>query len=293
VSSQILRGQTSHCRYLPRPHLFQYRMAWLSFDISELATLNQTVAWFGYNRHSLFSINDKDYAGPGPGSIDDKIRRMLNCNGVHQPIARIQLITLPKVLGYVFNPVSFYCSYQADGSLAALVAEVRNTFGETHHYVLQPQSCHAIEPIRFQVPKAFYVSPFFKVDGDYELQLTETPDSIALAIHLRQHNQLVFSADICGRATPLTTRSLTAAMLQLPLIVATVMLRIHWQAIQLFLGKRLPIFARPEPSNAATIPASGLSVWTRIRTFVVRLLSDQAENQREIVPKLATSKGRS
>jgi DUF1365 family protein len=267
-------------------------MVWLSLDISELDSLDRNVMWFGYNRRSLFSIRDQDYAGTASGSINQKIRQMLQSNGVQQPIGRIQLITLPRVLGYVFNPVSFYCCYSSDGSIAALVAEVRNTFGEAHHYVLQPQILHG-SPVRFQVPKAFYVSPFFKVEGDYEILFTENPDSITLAIHLRQHGQLIFSADMCGRATPFTSRSLTLAILQLPLMVTTVMLRIHWQALQLYLRKRLPIFAKPQPNNTATIPATGLSTWTRLRTFVVGLISQQTENQHGVVAELATSKGRS
>lgn len=260
-------------------------MIWLSLDISELATLDQSVAWFGYNRRSLFSISDKDYAGSGPDTIDHKIRCMLNRNGVKRAIVRIQLITLPRVLGYVFNPVSFYCCYLSDGSVAALVAEVRNTFGESHHYVLQPQTSQTTT-IRFQVPKAFYVSPFFKVEGDYEILFTDTADSISLAIDLRQHGQLIFSANMCGRATSLTSHNLTAAMLQLPLMVATVMLRIHWQAVQLFLRKRLPIFAKPEPA----IPASNVSVWTNLRRLVVRLISDPRQ---DTMPDLAPLKGRS
>ena len=294
MNSQILHGHTWHCRFLPRPHAFHYRMLWLCVDLDELPALDRGVACFGHNRRTLVSICDADYAGPGAGSTREKVLGLLAREGVTEVIGRISLITLPRVGGYAFNPVSFFRCYRPDGKLAAMLAEVRNTFGETHHYVLQPLPPALGDggAIRFQFPKAFCVSPFLRVHGEYELLLTENANDVAIQINLRQDGQLVLSADLVGRGTPLTSRSLAASAVQLPLIIGGVMFRIHWQALKLCLVKRLPVFLKPKPTSAATIPAANASVWHRSREYLVRLAGGRRQYQRPLVTGLSLLKDR-
>ena len=247
---------------------------------------------FGYNRRTPISIHDVDYAKPGNGAIREKLMALLADEGVHETIDRIDLITLPKVFGYVFNPVSFFRCYGEDGHLAILVAEVRNTFGEKHHYVLRPiaGAGNGEDPIRFHCAKAFYVSPFNRVDGEYEVRWLEQADSLWLEIDLRRAGQLVMTAGMSGYAVPLTTRSLMTAAIRLPLMIAGVVPRISWQAMQLYLRKRAPVFAKPEPSSAATIPARRFNIFDRMRAYAVRLASGENQMPRSVVPMLSLSK---
>ncbi len=277
MRSRIIHGETHHCRLRPRRHSFRYRMFWLYLDLDELVAIDRRVRWFGYNRRSLVSISDLDYAGADRGTIRDKIVSRLQREGVSDLIARVALVTLPKVCGYVFNPVSFYLCYCSDGSVAAIVAEVKNTFGETHHYVLRPDQSgsHQTDVIRCRVAKVFYVSPFLDVSGEYEVLLVERGDDFSLTITLEQDGQLVFSAVMSGRGTELTGRKLAAALCRLPFSAATVMARIHWQALQLYVMKRLPVFARAPTTGGSRVAASRSSVWYWLRDCFVRRASKE------------------
>ena len=279
MKSRIISGETHHCRLRPRRHEFRYRMFWLCLDLDELVAIDRSVRWFGYNRRALVSISDADYAGADGGTIRDKVVRRLQREGVSEPIARVVLITLPKVCGYAFNPVSFYLCYGADGALAGMVAEVHNTFGETHHYVLRPDDGGADQTggARFRAAKAFYVSPFLDVSGEYEVRLWERADDFSLTITLRQGGPIVFSAAMSGRGTVLTGSRLAAALCRLPFSAAAVMLRIHWQAVQLYMLKRLPVIARAEAVGEGAIAAGRSSVWCRLRERFVQRASRTQE----------------
>lgn len=243
-------------------------MFWICVDLDELVRLDRGGILFGHNRASLVSLSDADYAGPGPGSIREKITRRLVSDGVLEPLARIALLTLPRVCGYVFNPVSFYLCYRPDETLAAIVAEVHNTFGETHHYVLQPESRDrgSDEATRFRAAKMFYVSPFLEMSGEYEILLIERADFISIEVHLEQHGRRVFSATMRGMGTPFSAKRLTATLCQLPLLAATVMLRIHWQALRLYVGKRLPMYSR---DGLRSHERTARSFWHRLRERAV------------------------
>jgi len=275
VKSRIITGETYHCRLRPRRHAFRYRMFWLYLDLDELVAIDRSVRWFGHNRRSLVSITDSDYAGAERGTIREKVVGRLQREGVSVPIARVVLVTLPKVCGYVFNPVSFYLCYLPDGALAALVAEVHNTFGEAHHYVLRPDNRGSDRTgvTLFRAAKVFYVSPFLDVSGEYEVRLSEQEDDFSLTITLRQGGQPVFSAALCGRGTDLTGGRLTAALCRLPLSAVAVMARIHWQALQLYTLKRLPVFARALPTPGGTIAASRSNFWCWLRDGFVKRAS--------------------
>lgn len=245
-------------------------MFWLRLDLDELALLDQTVRGFGHNRGSWASIHDRDYGGPGVGDIREKITTRLLEGGVSEPIARITLYTMPRVCGYVFNPVSFYFCYGPDETLAAVVAEVHNTFGEGHHYVMRPERIPGQGESRlFRAPKTFSVSPFLETSGAYEVAVEECDDGLNLRVQLEQSGELVFTATMTGRAVPVNSGSMTRTLLRLPFLAATVMLRIHWQAFQLSMVRRLKVFPRSDAVSAATFAAVQPGFWHRLRASVV------------------------
>jgi DUF1365 family protein len=271
VRSQIFHGETVHCRHQPRRHAFRYRMFWLAINPDELPDLDRSIGGFGHNRAALASIHDRDYGGPGPGSVREKTAGRVRQAGVAEPIERITLMTIPKILGYVFNPVNFYLCHDGDDRIVAFVAEVRNTFGEMHHYVMEPAGPGGNDGanLDFRLPKQFYVSPFCGTGGEYAVRLKTRNDRFDITITLYEDGRPVFTATMRGAGRPLTTRRLLRTLGRLPLFAATIMWRIHWQALLLRWKKRVPLFAKPAPSHPATLPAQRSSVWYRLRAAVL------------------------
>ena len=272
MNSRIYQGQTTHCRYTPRRHAFQYRMFWLGIDLNELPSLDRGLRRFGYNRRALVSLLDRDYGGPGEGDLNGRIRGVLAREGVHEHIDRIELMTIPRIAGYVFNPVSFYLCSGSQGLIRVLIAEVRNTFGEMHHYVAKLENTDPDTPetLRCTIPKEFYVSPFFRVDGEYQVRLRKAGNEFSISIRLYEESRCVFSASMVGVGQELNTKNLNRTLCRLPFFALTIMTRIHLQAIKLYFVRGLGMFAKPSPSHPSTVPASPRPWWMRIRTAVVR-----------------------
>lgn len=288
MRSRIFHGRTTHCRLLPRRHAFRYRMFWLAIDLDELPELDRRVRGFGHGRPALVSVRDADHGGPGDGTIRSKVEALVRGGGVHEPVERITLMTIPKVAGYAFRPVSFYLCEADEGRVVALVAEVRNTFGEMHHYVAAPERGEASgdAPLVFRIPKRFYVSPFLDVSGTYDVLLRFDEHRFEIAVHLRDERGLVFSAGMHGRGVPMTSRRLLGAVARAPLFAATIMLRIQWQAILLFAGRGLPVFPKPAPSHPSTVPAASPSLWQRLRLAVVHGVRRRSSSWSAPSPKL-------
>ena len=269
MSSKIFHGETTHCRHMPKRHAFRYRMFWLAIDLDEIETLDRRVACFGHNRWSIAAIRDDDYGGGPGGGIREKVTRRLQDAGI-DGISRITLLTIPRIFGYVFNPVSFYVCRDHDGRVRALIAEVRNTFGEMHHYVAQPEEFDTGDRARFMLSKEFYVSPFLSVSGGYEVSLRERGDEFDLQIDLRDADTVTFSARMRGRGVQMSSRALITTLLRFPLFAATIMIRIKWQALRLYFQRRLPVFAKPRATHRSTTSPARPGMWHRLRAGVVR-----------------------
>jgi DUF1365 family protein len=277
VRSRIYRGTTVHARLAPVHHEFRYRIYWFGLDLDELDHLSGTVRGFGRNRFSLVGIRDEDYAGPGAGSIRQRIVNKVSSHGIDVKDDNIMLMTIPRIAGYVFNPVNFYICRGADDTLRAIVAEVRNTFGEMHHYIAAADAesePHGIHMFRFK--KRFYVSPFLSEDGEYLVQIQCTDDRFAASISLVQAGHTVFTASMDGHGKALTSGSLTMTLLRMPLAATVIMARIQWQAILLRLRRGVRPRPKPAPVDTGTIPASKRSIWYWIRNRLLRYAEGSA-----------------
>ncbi|MCH2134660.1 MAG: DUF1365 domain-containing protein [Phycisphaerales bacterium] len=280
MKSRVYRGQTTHERLEPVRHGFRYRIYWLGIDLDELEQLDRAVRGFGYDRWSLASIRDRDHGGPGGGRIKDRILALLDKHGIDGSELRITLMTIPRIVGYVFNPVNFYVCCNGDGVLEAVVAEVRNTFGEMHHYVSSPEPGLSDDgSSRFTFQKQFYVSPFLDNEGVYRVRVRCEEDHFSASIALEQGGRMVFTADMSGRGMPLSTRSLLGTMARMPWAATSIMTRIQWQAILLRLRRKVRTRPKPKPSNPATIPAARSSVWYWIRSRFVRYAAKPERGQ--------------
>lgn len=248
-------------------------MFWMSIDLDELSKLDRKLRYFGHNRKTLISILDRDYGGPGEGDIQHRIRKHLERAGIDEIIDQIELMTIPRIVGYVFNPVSFYLCSTADGTIRTLVAEVRNTFGEMHHYVasLEPDDQENPTALECRISKQFYVSPFLRNEGEYHIHMKKTGEEFSINISLHEHTGLVFSASMHGTGQELNSSNLRRALLRLPFFAMSIMTRIHLQALRLYFRRRLTMFEKPPLSHPSSVPASHFPWWLRLRTAVVRL----------------------
>jgi DUF1365 family protein len=232
----LLSGRVMHERLRPKRHRFTYPVFYVRFDLDRLASLDS--GWFGIDRWRPLSFYRRDH-GPRDGSdLAAWMRAQLAAAGIEEADGRIWLQAFPRVFGYAFNPVSVWLCHDRDGGLRALFAEVRNTFGERHGYLLSAR-LHA--PITADTPlmcrKVLHVSPFCRVEGGYTFRVKESVSRASVAIDYHDADGLLIHTAFAGHLTPLTRASAYAALLRQPLLTVGVVARIHWQALRLALRK--------------------------------------------------------
>lgn len=245
-----------HHRTSPQEHQFQYRLFMLALDLDHIPSLGFAFPWFRHNRPGLYAFYDQDHL-PLPTPTDlpappattpttkQSLTRWLAQNGVQlPPDARVLLLTLPRMLGYVFNPVSFYFCSSSLGAPICAVAEVGNTFAERKLYLLPP-SCLAPTQDRYQhsQPKHFYVSPFFDLTTCFSFNLMIPGEHLHLRIDDLTDGKRVLSTALTGRRLPFTAASFGWQTFKCPLVTLKVIGLIHWNALRLWL-KRIPWHAK-------------------------------------------------
>jgi cyclopropane-fatty-acyl-phospholipid synthase len=285
VNSRIYRGRITHGRTWKATHGFQYPVCFFVFDLDELDALQSQIPFFGHNRLRLATLRDRDYLTPGPEPIRQKLDAVLQAHDCSDGIERVLLLTCVRVANYVFNPVSFFYCLRGDGSLRCVVANVNNTFGDTHLYVLRD----ALPPkpgfaAHYQVAKDFHVSPFFDLEGHYDFHFTLPGDTIGVQLQLLKQGQPAFAARLEGTGRELTSGALLTTLLCHPLRVPLTVPRILWQAARLYYQRKLPVYQRPNPSSTMTIRFAPPS-WTRrrARDGVLRVLEQLRQGDLEMV----------
>jgi len=240
----IATGVVRHRRLRPAAHAFQVPTYFLLLPMRHLRA--EPNAALARNRFGVLSFHDRDH-GDGRADALAWLEELLAAEGIADADGEVWLHTYPRVLGYVFKPVSFWYCHRADGSLAAIVAEVNNTFGERHCYLLAgPQLAFGRE---LRARKVFHVSPFCDVQGQYRFRFMRTADrTVACVDHDDEAGPLLITS-VSGRLAPLTRRSARAAFFGVPMMSFGVIARIHWHALRLWI-KRVPFFGKPAPPAA-------------------------------------------
>ncbi|BCR04946.1 hypothetical protein DESUT3_20150 [Desulfuromonas versatilis] len=254
MKSLIYQGEVSHSRMSPVQHSFRYPVYFYAFDLDELSELERHTPLFGYNRLRPVAIHDRDYLQPGEAPLREKIGTVLREAGFACAPRRVVLVTAARYFNYVFNPISFFYCYGDAGQLLCVLAQVSNTFGEMHLYLLDSsQSDPAKSGLEFFTEKQFHVSPFFPREGTYRFELTEPGERLDNSIHYHRQKQLSLVARIQGRARPLTSGNLLRTIVSHPFSAALTMPRILCQAARLYWQRRLPVYTKPVPDHAMTI----------------------------------------
>jgi DUF1365 family protein len=249
TASALYLGKVGHHRRSPREHRLEYRVFSLLLDLDELPTLDARLRLFSHNRFGLLSVLDRDH-GPGDGApLAPYVRTLLAEAGVADADGPIRLLCYPRVLGYVFNPLSVYYCYRRDGRLRALVYEVNNTFGERHSYLI-PVVEDDGTLIHQACDKAFYVSPFLPMNCTYYFRVQPPGERLSLAIHETHDGQPILDAWLTARRTPLTDAGLLRAIISMPLLTLKVTAGIHWEAFKLW-RKGIPLFRHRRPPRRA------------------------------------------
>ena len=253
IAAWLIVGRVMHERLRPRHHRFAYPVFYVRCNVARLTTLDS--GWFGINRWGPLSLFARDH-GPCDGSdLDTWMRAQLTAAGVPAD-GEIWLQAFPRVFGYAFNPVSFWFCHDRNGALRALLAEVRNTFGARHSYLLTALDGAPIDAsTELACRKVLHVSPFCQVEGDYRFRLRETHEASSVAIDYHDSDGLLIRTVLGGRLYPLTRAAALGALARQPLLTLGVVARIHWQALRLF-AKKVPFYGRhPAPESAADAPA--------------------------------------
>ncbi|HYD72017.1 MAG TPA: DUF1365 family protein [Candidatus Binatia bacterium] len=247
--SALYIGQVRHNR--PSKHRLRYRVFMLLVDLDEVPTLDARLKFFAHNRPALMALFDRDHGDRRNTPIKPQIEAKLREAGIGWDGGRVELLTMPRLLNYVFNPLSVYFCYRRDGSIAALAHEVSNTFGERRFYVL-PARTETNGPVEQQCDKDFFVSPFLEMNLRYEFRVTPPGEQAVVAMLVRRGSEIALTASFAGERRALTDVNLLKAWLGNPLMTIAVIAGIHWEALKMwakgvrYLGRR---------TNAGEAPA--------------------------------------
>ena len=244
LSPHHIRGTTFHGRKGAIDNAFTYSVDYVMLDAEAKPRAPRL---FARNRRGLFSLQDQDHGGtPGAGRGSGWVREVLK--DAPFEIARIDLLAQPRVLGHVFNPVSFWLIHDGDGALRAVIAEVTNTYGDRHSYLCHHPDLRPIEATdRISATKIFHVSPFQPVEGGYVFRFDIRDDRIGIWIDYTSETGGIL-ATLTGSRRPLTNRAILRALLRRPFGSRRVLGLIHWQALKLW-WKGAAFRVRPEPPS--------------------------------------------
>ena len=240
MQAAIYRTSIAHVRRTPLHNAFTYRSYSWYVDVDRLPSLPRPL-------RALADFRASDHLGDPEGSLRGNIERFLRTRGIELDGGSVTMLASARVFGHVFNPLSLFWCHGAAGEVRCVVAEVHNTYGERHCYLLETDGSG-----RASVPKAFYVSPFNDVDGQYRMKLPAPGERLAVSIVLEREGQKPFIATMDGERREASVPNILAAALAVPLAPLRVSAQIRWQGVKLW-ARRLPIVKRPHHTSQEAV----------------------------------------
>lgn len=242
----IYNGFVTHTRISPARHSFRYRVFSLLLDLDKIDDFASRSRIFARNGRGIVSFQDKDHGDGRP--LREWVTARLAAANIEAG-GRVEVLCYPRLWGFVFNPLSVWFCRRADESLAAIIYEVHNTFGERHSYVL-PATANA-RTIHQACAKDFYVSPFLSLECTYQFRVEQPGESVVVAIRESEHGNPVLTAAFCGKRQTLSDGNLALALLNHPLMTLKIVAAIRFEALRLWL-KGVPSHAhikKPTPAG--------------------------------------------
>ncbi len=246
-ASALYVGGVRHRRHRPRRHAFRNRTYHALIDVDELPRLSRELRGFGYNRPALFGFRDTDHLGPLDVPVRQKLAVWFAGKGRRLPDGPVRVLANLRVAGHVFDPVSWWFCHDRDGRLQAIVAEVHNTFGDAHCYLLDLETTGRPGVVRAAADKRLHVSPFLPVEGlRYRFTVAWRDDRLTVHVDVDDDRGRIFDATQSGRRVPLSAATLARVAVTHPLLPLHTVAMIHWQALRLW-AKGMPFLRRPAP----------------------------------------------
>jgi uncharacterized protein len=249
LASGLYLGDVMHRRLRPREHRLSYRIWSLLLDLDELASLDSRLRLFSVDRFNLVSFYRMDRGDRSGRDLRPQVEEAMRGAGLQPDGGAIRLLTMPRILGYAFNPLSVFFCFRRDGEIAAILWEVDNTFGERHGYLL-PARRDGDGLVRQHCGKDFHVSPFMDMDLAYDFAVRPPDDLFSLVIDVSDGEGLLLRACHLARRAELSDAALLRQFLKIPLVTMKVVAGIHWEALKLWL-KGVGLRRRPAPPPQA------------------------------------------
>jgi uncharacterized protein len=254
MHSALYIGSVAHRRLRPRRHRLRYRVFSLLIDLDELPMLDSALRLFSVGQFNLFSFYPRDHLFAGTGDLRGEVDAMLRDAGLTLDGGAIRLLTMPRILGYGFNPLSIFFCHRADGALQAILYEVHNTFGQRHCYLFPVEARGGT--LAHACSKRFYVSPFLPMEMAYAFRIRPPEEDCTISITVGDGDGETLVAMQRLARRDLDDRALTRAFLTHPLLTLKVIAGIHYEALLIWLkGVRLHV-RPPPPDRAVTVVAA-------------------------------------
>ncbi len=233
TNSCIYNGSVIHKRFKPKEHFFKYKVFSLLIDLSELNELNDKLKFFSINKFNLISFYEKDHGERDGSSLFSWVKFNLRNNNIITENIKIKLLCYPRILGYVFNPLSIFFIYDKNENLISILYEVKNTFGEQHTYVFKIERENKL--IKNNCSKKFHVSPFIEMNCDYFFTISNPGENLSVKINQYDQEGKILFASQDGRRFDLTSKNLMNSYIKHPLMTFKIISAIHFEAFKLWI----------------------------------------------------------
>ena len=230
--SFIYNGYVIHKRFKPKEHFFKYKVFSLFIDLSEIHEIENNIPFFSYNKFNLISFFDKDHGVRDGSSLTEWVKNNLKKTGTESEGIKIKLLCYPRILGYVFNPLSIFFVYNSNSSLIAILYEVKNTFGEQHTYIFKTNPSE--KNIQNNCEKKFHVSPFMDLSSKYYFKILDPQNKLSVVIDQRDKDGKLLYASQDGLKSELSSKNLILSYIKHPLMTFKIISAIHFEALRLW-----------------------------------------------------------
>ena len=233
INSCIYCGSVIHKRFKPKEHFFKYKVFSLFLDLSELNELDDKLNFFSLNKFNLISFHEIDHGNRDGSSLLDWVKNNLSKNNVSTVNIKVKLLCYPRILGYVFNPLSVFFVYDQNENLISILYEVKNTFGEQHTYFFKVENQNKL--IQNNCSKKFHVSPFIEMNCNYFFKILNPAQKLSVIIDQYDQKGKILFASQDGERSDLTSNNLMKSYLKHPLMTFKIISAIHFEAFKLWM----------------------------------------------------------